>query len=172
MKHVTPLTLFAAIAVATGCQSTERGHLDEHVSLGMVQEASIGQDDQPLPEGTGYNQAPGQLNERLNTREGANVHYHYHYHYPSGYSGAGYTGYAQPHYSAPGTVNVHHFPSNTGAAPMSVKGYTPYNNTGRYPGSSGYQPNPGTPGYGSGWWIGNWNPYANDGAGSIEGFNN
>lgn len=98
-----------------------------------------------LPQGAGYNQAPGELRPQM----AGDVHYHVHYHGTGGNPGP--DGFAQPQYGAPRmNGNLGRFNQGQRQAPLGTGGG----------GAGWYGPDGGPGGSPYGGWHGGWGPWA------------
>ncbi|MAC74087.1 MAG: hypothetical protein CMJ22_00670 [Phycisphaerae bacterium] len=171
----TPMLLLTVLAAA-GCANTNQT-TEPVIWAGAMQDENYEIKGKPETGGgamAGYNSAGGEVNPQSLEEQAIGspqVHYHYHthnHHHPGGsYSIAGaphvttsFNGYAHPAYMVP-----HHPAMQNPASPYANN---PNGGNAANPYTSGWQG--GNPYYnhGGNWAPGEFNPWANNGTGSIE----
>ncbi len=147
-------------------------------------------DENAVPSGVGFNQQGGELSAvALEQAAIGNPTVHYHYYGAPTPASASAPG-ADATQSAPATTTPPGYAPSTFVAPMTNMPTTSWHlytgNIGQgvrggalggstnfhipANGMSGYIPSPDNVAYGSGAFVGDWDPYANGGAGTVQGF--
>ncbi len=134
-------------------------------------------DENAVPAGIGFNQSGGELSATaLEQAAIGNPTIHYHY-YGAPQPTTTPPGYAPNTYIAPITMSQntswHLYTGNIGGPVGGNMGNVNVGGSTNFyipNGVSGYTPSPDNVAYGSGAFVGDWDPYARGGAGSIQGF--
>ena len=164
-----PILLLTLVA-ATGCSTSKQA--EPVIWAGAMQDQNYEIQGKPEAAAPSAPQASGEVNpQSLEAQAMATpqIHYHYHvhnHHYPGGsYSIAGapqmttsMNGYVHPAYMVP-----HHAAMQNPASPYA---HNPNGGNAANPYTSGWQG--GSPNGGSSWAPGDFNPWANNGTGSIN----